>query len=65
MQSHMNFKSSSPRISFIAARHGTHKRFLPGMSKLMGLQMAFSYKLLAALDTYERPFSCVSSHVSL
>lgn len=61
----MNFKSSSPGIPFITARHGTHKWFLSSVSELMSLQMAFSYELLATLNTNERPFPCVCTHVCL
>jgi hypothetical protein len=65
MKSHVDLQTTSSRVSFVAAVNFAHKRFLAGMSQLMGLQVALGNKLLIAFDADEWSLSGMGPHMRL
>jgi hypothetical protein len=65
MKSHVDLQTTGSGVSFVAAVNFADKRFLTGMSQLMGLQVSLGYKLLIALYADEWSLSGVGPHVRL
>jgi len=65
MKSHVDLQATGSRVSFVAPVNFAYKRFLAGMSQLMGLQVTLGYKLLIALYANKWSLSGVGPHMRL